>query len=418
MTYINDSNILYKYQFGIRKNHSTEQALIELVDQIRLNMGGNQMTCGIFIDLSKAFDTVNHQILIDKLEHYGIRGNALEIFRSYLSNRKQYVNIDNHKSQTRPILHGVPQGSVLGPLFFLLFINDLPKCCPDGKVRLFADDTTIFFQSNNVNDIILTGKNIMIQLTTWFKANKMTLNSEKSSFTIFKSSRKTISNLPDTIEFHDQKIKRTSHVKFLGVVLDETLTWNHHINELCSKLKRLFHIFYNIRNLLLKDNIKTIYFALIYSRIKYGISVYGQACDSKLKRIQTLQNQLLKVLSKKNYRFSTDKLHNEFEILKINDIIKQEIITFVHNFFSNSLPPVFDGYFETLASNHNRNTRHGGNLLKIPIHKTNLVASSIKIQGAKVWNRLDNNLKTIKKVKNLRNKFKYSQIPYKNATEP
>ena len=116
------------------------------------------MTCGIFIDLSKAFDTVNHQILIEKLKHYGIRGNALEIFRSYLSNRKQYVNIDNCKSKTRPISLGVPQGSVLGPLFFLLFINDLPNCCPDGKVRLFADDTTILFHNNNINDISARGK--------------------------------------------------------------------------------------------------------------------------------------------------------------------------------------------------------------------------------------------------------------------
>ena len=158
----------------LEKNHSTEQALIELVDQIRLNTNGNLMTCGIFIDLSKAFDTVNHQILLDKLDHYGIRGRALEIFKSYLSNRKQYVNIENCKSQTRSMSHGVPQGSVLGPLFFLLFINDLPKCCPDGKVRLFADDTTIFFHCNNINDLNLRGKNIMIQLTTWFNANKLT----------------------------------------------------------------------------------------------------------------------------------------------------------------------------------------------------------------------------------------------------
>ena len=103
------------------------------------------MTCGIFIDLSKAFDTVNHQILLNKLEHYGIRGHALELFKSYLSNRNQYVHLGKCKSQSRPISCGVPQGSVLGPLFFLLFINDLPKCCSTGKVRLFADDTTIFF---------------------------------------------------------------------------------------------------------------------------------------------------------------------------------------------------------------------------------------------------------------------------------
>ena len=394
------------------KNHPTEHALIELVDQIRLAMGSNQMTCGIFIDLSKAFDTVDHQILIHKLEHYGIRGNALELFKSYLNNRKQYVQIDNCKSKTRPISCGVPQGSVLGPLLFLLFINDLPKCCPNGKTRLFADDTTIVFHNNNINDIISTGKLVMTQLTNWFKANKLTLNADKSSFTIFRSSRKIIPNLPDQINFLDQQINRTQHIKFLGIILDENLTWNNHINEICSKLKRLFHIFYNIRDLLSKDNIKTIYYALIYSRIKYGISVYGQACNTKLKIIQKNQNQLLKVLSGKKFRFPTDELHDEFELLTVKDICEQEILTFVHNFFTDNLPPVFNGYFETLASNHNRNTRNGGNLLKIPIHSSHISASSIKIQGAKLWNKLDNKLKKIPKAKQFKSKYKYSRFPY------
>ena len=415
--YIDKSNILYKYQFGFRKNHSTEHALIELVDQIRYNIGGNKMTCGIFIDLSKAFDTVDHQILIEKLEHYGIRGKALDIFKSYLSNRKQYVQLEKSKSQLRPISCGVPQGSVLGPLFFILFINDLHKCCPEGKVRLFADDTTIFFHKDNINDIISTGKIIMTQLTNWLRANKLTLNADKSTFTIFKSHKKVIHNMPECIEFLNQSIKRTSHNKFLGIILDEHLTWNFHITELSNKLKRLFHIFYNIRDYLSKENIKTIYYALVYSRIKYGLSVYGQACANKMKRIQTLQNQLLKVLSCKNYLYSTDQLHDEFELLKINDLTKQEIATFVHNFFSNSLPPVFDGYFETLASNHNRNTRNGENLLKIHNHPT-FAASSIKIQGAKVWNNMSNNLKNIPKVKNFRKKFKLSCFCYQRALTP
>ena len=128
----------------------------------------------------------------------------------------------------------------------------------------------------------------MTQLATWLKANKLTLNAEKSSFTIFKSSRKKIQNIPDKIEFLGQEIKRSSHNKYLGITLDENLTWNNHIIELSNKLKRLFHIFYNIRDYLTKENIKTIYYALVYSRIKYGISVYGQACDNKMKKIQTL----------------------------------------------------------------------------------------------------------------------------------
>ena len=147
---------------------------------------------------------------------------------------------------------------------------------------------------------------------------------------------------------------------------------------------------------------------MIYSGIKYGISVYGQASNIKLNKVQKLQNQLLKVLSGKKFRFPTDELHDEFELLTVKDISEQEILTFVHNFFSNNLPPVFDGYFETLASRHNRNTRNGSTLLKIPRHPTNITESSIKIKGAKLWNKLDKNLKSIPKVKNFRLKFKIS----------
>ena len=140
---------------------------------------------------------------------------------------------------------------------------------------------------------------------------------------------------------------------------------------------------------------------MIYSGIKYGISVYGQASNIKLNKVQKLQNQLLKVLSGKKFRFPTDELHDEFELLTVKDISEQEILTFVHNFFSNNLPPVFDGYFETLASRHNRNTRNGSSLLKIPRHPTNITESSIKIMGAKLWNKLDKTLKSIPIAKNL-----------------
>ena len=188
--YFEKFNLFYEYQFGFRTNHSTEHALIEIVDQIRLSIDKDQLTCGIFIDLSKAFDTVNHDILLDKLDNYGIRGKALSLFRSYLSGRKQYTVIENVKSKTSNIDCGVPQGSVLGPLFFLLFINDLPNCCPTGKIRIFADDTNVFFHSNNIEDLITNAKRIMLQLNSWFVSNKLTLNTSKSSFTIFKSSRK------------------------------------------------------------------------------------------------------------------------------------------------------------------------------------------------------------------------------------
>ena len=173
-----------------------------------------------------------------------------------------------------------------------------------------------------------------------------------------------------------------------------------------EKRESLFHIFYNIRDFLSKENIKTIYYTLIYSRIKYGITLFGQAGTTKLKKIQTLQNQLLKVLLKKDYRFSTNELHKSMDLLKINDIADQEILSFVHNYFSKKLPPVFDDYYSTLAEQHQIVTRNGQNLLYIPNHVSNIADSSLKISGAKLWNNLDNNFKIIPKVKSFRKMFK------------
>ena len=406
--YIDHFQILYKYQFGFRKNHSTEHALIEFVDQVRFSMDKKELTCGIFIDLSKAFDTVNHNILIKKLEHYGIRGIALDLFKSYLCNRKQFVQIDSCKSEIRSIDCGVPQGSVLGPLLFLLFINDLPNCSLSGKFRIFADDTTVFFQCKNADELIATGKTIMIELNAWFRANKMTLNAEKSSFTIFKSNRLNIPNLPDQIEFLDKKIDKSSSIRFLGLTLDENLSWDQHINELSNKLKSLFHIFYNIRDFLRESDIKTLYYTLVYSRIKYGISLYGQAAQNKIQKIQVLQNQLLKVLSNKKRRYSTEKLHREFDILMVQDIKNHEILTFVHNYFYNNLPPVFDDYF--IKFNHRYNTRNVNNSYQIKSHNTDTAALSVQIDGSKQWNKLNNELKLIPKRKNFRKKIKKSLV--------
>ena len=151
---------------------------------------------------------------------------------------------------------------------------------------------------------------------------------------------------------------------------------------------------------------------MIYSRIKYGISLYGQAGTSKLKRIQTLQNCLLKVLTKNTYRFSTDELHNSLDLLKVKDIADQEVVTFVHNYFSNRLPPVFAGYFGTLFSQHGMNTRNGTNLLTIDSHDTDIAASSTKILGAKLWNKLDNSLKNLPNIKTFRAKLKRHILPY------
>ena len=407
-------NILYEFQFGFRQGHSTEHALVEIIDKIKLAMDNNELTCGLFLDLSKAFDTVNHEILLYKLDHYGIRGPALKLLKNYLTNRKQFVKIGQNKSELRLISCGVPQGSVLGPLLFILYINDLHKACSTGNTRIFADDTNIFFKCKDTNEITRIGSLLMMQLHQWFKSNKLTLNAEKSNFVVFRSKRKNLNDIPDQLQFENQKISRNNSVKYLRVTLDEHLTWNEHILDLCNKLKRHFKTFYCIRRYLNKKQVKSIYYALIYSHIKYGITVYGSANKNMIAKIQTLQNKLLKVLMGKNYRYSTNSLHNELEILKVSDIAKTNTVTFIHNYFHDKLSKIFKNYFTVFNEVHNINTRGSTNNIIIANHKTNFGHSTMKIKGAKLWNNIDADTKKLKNVKLFRKQLKTNILPYQD----
>ena len=188
--FFSDNNLIYSLQFGCRQKYSTVHVLISLTESIRKNLDEGNIGCGIFVDLQKAFDTVEHDILLSKLEHYGIRGLANEWFKSYLSNRKQYVSINGYDSNLADVKFGVPQGSVLGPLLFLIYINDLNQALKFCKVHHFADDTNLIHFSKSVNRL---NKHVNLDfknLTYWLNANKISLNVKKTELVIFKHQRK------------------------------------------------------------------------------------------------------------------------------------------------------------------------------------------------------------------------------------
>ena len=222
--YLDSTNIFYPLQFGFRQNHSTNHALISMTESIRNTIDNGKFGCGVFIDLKKAFDTVNHSILITKMEHYGIRGIALDWFTSYLSNRMQYVSINGHISEYRHISCGVPQGSVLGPLLFLLYINDLPNVSKHLSFYLFADDTNIYFEANDLLTLQKVMNRELRHVKKWLDANQLALNIDKTNFVVFHSPEKNLME-PIILKFGLKKISRANKVKFLGVLLDETLSW-------------------------------------------------------------------------------------------------------------------------------------------------------------------------------------------------
>ena len=189
--FLEKENILFKHQFGFRKNYSTEQAILELTDNLKMKIDSNEAICSIFLDLSKAFDTVNHQILLQKLYRYGIRGVPLQWFKSYLESRTQYVYVENVKSNPLSI-QCVPQGSTLGPLLFFIYINDIPNCLEKANIRTFADDTTLFYSSNSLQDLEKTINEEFNHLLSYCSANKLSVNFKKTHYMTISSPQNQI----------------------------------------------------------------------------------------------------------------------------------------------------------------------------------------------------------------------------------
>ena len=244
--YLKTNNILYKYQFGFRKSHSTNLAIVEVIDKIYTHLNQNMYGLGIFLDLKKAFDTVDHEILLSKLEHYGIEGNALNWFKSYLTNRRQCTKINGKLSPEETVVCGVPQGSVLGPLLFIIYINDMVNSLKYTHPKLFADDTNIFLFHKDLKTLYSNANEDLHSLSNWLIANKLSLsvgNDKDSRYTIYSPTKlKPNINLPK-LHVGDCEIPRTSSVKYLGLHIDENLNFKGHIDQLKDKIKKYTTLF-------------------------------------------------------------------------------------------------------------------------------------------------------------------------------
>ena len=318
--FLESKKSLYKHQFGFRKKHNTNHAIIALTEEIREALDNGEFAIGVFIDLQKAFDTVEHSILLEKLSNHGIRGTANRLLTSYLNNRKHCTKINKKLSTYKECKHGVPQGSVLGPLLFLVYINDLHKSIINSKTFHFADDTSIVCRGTSLKDLKLLLQNDLFGLVHWLRANKISLNAGKTEIIIFRSRYKRI-DCKLVFKMSGQKLSIKKKVKYLGIILDEHLTWSEQMIVLLSKLSRATGILAKIRHFVNFKTRLSIYYCLFESHLNYCIQCFGYLTLTNLSKLQVLQNKAMRMIFFKGPRESARPLYLQAKILPVDKLL-------------------------------------------------------------------------------------------------
>jgi hypothetical protein len=324
---------------------------------------------GIFLDLKKAFDVCSHEILLKKLKKMGIQGKTFEWFSSYLSDRAQCVDINGTFSDFLSLDISVIQGSTLGPILFLCYINDFWNASTLFSV-LFADDTTSLAKGKVLSDLVEYVNSELQKIAQWYRVNKMAVNTSKTKFIIFRTHGKFIDPDQCRIVFNSNVIGQEVNIelikpidrvhnegaeksfKLLGVYLDEYLSFNAHVSQLCAKISKSLFCLNRLKNIVTSEALRTLYFAMIHSNIAYCINVYGCANDSTLKPLILKQKQAIRVVSNAGYRDHTAPLFAKHKILPVNELIYFCKVKFMHSYMFGRLPPSF---FETWQTNRERN---------------------------------------------------------------
>lgn len=363
--YFEVNNLFNKSQFGFRKGKSCSDALDNLLRQVYSAFENKDFAQVTFCDLSKAFDSVNHSQLITKLSYYGFKGSALNFFLSYLSNRRQVVCINNKWSNMIELKWGVPQGSVLGPLLFLISINDLPISINVTSI-LYADDTTFISAHKDFEELNRLVNNTLTDATNWFNSNGFLLNKDKTKNILF--SLKSKSNLdPSNLNY-------ASDAKFLGVHVDSNLNWSTHVNTLNTRLSRIVYLLSRLKLVVPNDYIRTAYFGYFQSVLRYGLIFWGNC--NRIKEILTLQKKVIRIITDSDYREHCKPI---FIKLKIQTVINLYLFDLIIYLLKNG------SLITPCDKIHTYNTRKQKNAV-IPFYRLSKSVNSHMVLSLKVYN--------------------------------
>lgn len=375
-------NIISKEQYGFVKGKGTKDALYRLSNYVYGNLDKSKPVIVAFLDLAKAFDTVNHSLLIDKLERYGVRGKFLELIKDYLTNRKQRVKIDSTYSDYGSINIGVPQGTILGPLLFVIYVNDLLMDMPDGSILSYADDTVVMVDDLNWSDAVSKLNGYLNKVADWLAQNKLVLNVSKTVFITFGNYRDSVPMEADVM-IHGEKIKRVENCKYLGVIFDMNMRWEEHVKYLINKTKYLIFVFYKLKQIMNQSSLLVVYYALFHSIVNYGILAWGGAYKGVVKVLENVQNKIIKIIG----------APLGLNLLRVNQNFQLEALFYHYKDLSLR-------YTNSTSKTRNRN-------IQLPIVRRTIGTRSSYIVAIAVFNALPSNLKNNSACNTgLRNKIK------------
>ena len=388
--YFEKFKLLSPDQFGFKKNCSSAHAVRQLCDSFVENLDDKKSTCAIFLDLSKAFDTVDHHILIKKLEQHGIRGLPLQLLKSYLTCRFQYTLVNGVKSNLCQVMCGVPQGSTLGPLLFLIYINDLPHISK-FKTKLFADDTVLTLSNSCITRLHQEVNEELKHIDNWMKFNKLSINYHKTKCMLITGKHGLNTSKDFNIYIGKHELERVNEIKYLGVIFDDKITWKPQIKQLCTKLSCGSWALLKLRNYVNLSTLKSVYYSLIYSHLQYCISTWGLASKTALNPLEKLHKRIVRIMTNSSYLAHTKPLFYKLNFLKINDICHLEIAKYMfqqknksdsfHNF---NLTTHIHKHNTRLSSKHN---------YFISRKRTEKGKKSFSYAGCKIWEDVPEELK-------------------------
>ena len=402
--FLDNTGQIVSTQYGFRANHSCDQAISHLVGNIIKNIENKQITIGLFLDLSKAFDTLEHKIVLEKMKRYGIRGTCLSWFESYLTNRQMRVKCTPTStgkttlSDLYTVSYGAPQGSCLGPLIFLIFCNDLQLHLQFMACFQFADDTTLLMGHRNKYYLKYCVEIDLLNIQDWFYANKLTLNIDKTVYLIF--NRPNFSDFK--LELGGVTIPRGKVVKFLGTWIDEDLSWGEHITKLSLKLGMKLGLLHRSKNFLPVHAMKTLYYAQFHSILTYAMSAWGSMITpAQIRCLQSLQDKAVKTIEKNQI---LHEIYQKYQLLSVKQLIRLHELKFGYKVCLGLLPAPLEDCVtsnhlcETNLKQHQYNTRQK-NIPNLPSVKNSLYHRSILFTSVKAISQIPGDLRNTKPFK-------------------